>query len=256
MLRATQPFALNDPFECLASFPDEQIRTVLRRRFQAASRLKYPHPDQASNRVERRVLDKKFRQGVKDSCREFIANPHLIREMHMEQYRKYVDQFGVISFSRCWDNALMWAHYAASHTGFCVGYRRDHTVFRTSGGKEMPGPTLGPVQYSEIRPAIAEETMTYATARRVFLTKSIDWAYEQEERLVFLIGDAEVTIPATPFPVALFRVPHEAIDEIIVGLNATSAVVEAVDELKIRYGIKTYKAALSTTKFKLEREVV
>jgi hypothetical protein len=31
-------------------------------------------------------------------------------------------EIGLLCFSRSWDNLLLWSHYAASHTGFCLGF--------------------------------------------------------------------------------------------------------------------------------------
>ena len=32
------------------------------------------------------------------------------------------DKRGLLCFSKKWENPVLWSHYAASHTGFCLGF--------------------------------------------------------------------------------------------------------------------------------------
>lgn len=72
---------------------------------------------------------------------------------------------------------LMWAHYADSHKGFCIEYEVD---------KENP---LFPINYSSepLEPSIYELLLCPSeTLSRILTTKSIEWQYEKEVRLISL----------------------------------------------------------------------
>ena len=78
----------------------------------------------------------------------------------------------VLSFSEDPKHPLMWSHYANSHRGICIGFRRDFFpgVLRVRYPQRVPRLNLGlPVEQKR------------ATA---FLTKRKAWAYEREWRLV------------------------------------------------------------------------
>lgn len=81
-------------------------------------------------------------------------------------------------FGACPDNALMWAHYADNHKGFCIEYEVD-----------IKTPGLLEVTYSSklSDPSVTELLFSpEETFRRILTTKKIEWNYEKEWRLVYL----------------------------------------------------------------------
>jgi len=119
-----------------------------------------------------------------------------------------VFQYGVCCLSAVNNNILMWAHYARNHTGICLGVRPSCLELHR----------ILPVEYSEKIPIIDaweyinDGAEAFVTAGR---TKSIDWKYEQEWRMVH-----------TP---RVHRYPG-CIDQIIVGVMASEQTRQAAIE--------------------------
>ena len=40
----------------------------------------------------------------------------------MDRKNDLISNYRIFCVTECYNNALMWAHYANRHTGFCVGY--------------------------------------------------------------------------------------------------------------------------------------
>lgn len=88
----------------------------------------------------------------------------------------------VLCFAQRWDNHLMWAHYADMHRGFAICYKPEILA----GLEALPDFAMrGDVIYSE---TVAE--LRWCAARPheipvpVIFTKSPDWRYEAEHRVV------------------------------------------------------------------------
>jgi hypothetical protein len=79
----------------------------------------------------------------------------------------------------------MWSHYAEFHRGFVLEFRiptmGTHDDLRLSTDRLLPFP----VRYSAERPHIQIGTeLPPDLVQKIVLTKSIDWEYEAEERVV------------------------------------------------------------------------
>jgi len=87
----------------------------------------------------------------------------------------------VSCFSYNANNNLMWSHYAKDHTGICYCFEKK-SIFEE---RNIP---WGKVQYSSSIPELpifqgkTTEGMLHAHIDSVILTKSIEWAYENENR--------------------------------------------------------------------------
>ena len=64
-------------------------------------------------------------------------------------------------------------------------------------------------------------TLTDTTGMEWFETKSDEWAYEKEWRMMRVLQDAEFRLEAVPHPICLFSFPPDAVVEIIVGLRSS-----------------------------------
>jgi DUF2971 family protein len=87
---------------------------------------------------------------------------------------------GLLCFSRNWDNLLLWSHYAASHTGLCLGFDiLDH-----------PPEARMYVQYQPRLLKISDvKNVPLDLAKRLLSTKRESWSYEQEVRMFVGITD-------------------------------------------------------------------
>lgn len=101
------------------------------------------------------------------------------------QIRDELDSLVVRCFTKDPTNTLMWAHYARSHTGVCIGVRFDKLTKATC---EKRGLNHYPIRYSNLpslslvsgRPLDIQQ-LNYLVLDTL-MTKSIHWAYEQEHR--------------------------------------------------------------------------
>ena len=117
--------------------------------------------------------------------------------LHCEYASKQTDlikKFRVACFTTNPFSMLMWAHYADSHKGFCVEYAvpvpNEHNIGLLQN--------LLPVIYSDERVSVLEECLADLKCSKVtdeiasaiykygLLTKSIDWLYQNEWRLISL----------------------------------------------------------------------
>lgn len=108
---------------------------------------------------------------------------------------------GVCCFSGDRKNALMWAHYADSHKGVCIGFSTPvlHSTFAAH---------LFPVEYVKNFPKVDFMKDHDEAVTRIIMTKSEHWEYEKEYRL-------------TSQRKGLHSFPARAIDHIIFGLRTS-----------------------------------
>src|SRR6185437_1532367 len=65
-----------------------------------------------------------------------------------------------------------------------------------------------------------------------FQTKSEEWAYEKEWRIVRILSEANKRIDTKPFPRCLFDFPPDAVAEIILGLRVSPGLFEQIQGLR------------------------
>src|SRR3954447_14724615 len=107
------------------------------------------------------------------------------------QQKRIIAQFrnsGIFCATRDRSNLLMWAHYADQHRGVVIGFRPD--LERDSYLR-----LLEPVDYTNVRPTFyssiesmaagvePDEAAVRAFNRRLVYSKSVDWKYENEQRI-------------------------------------------------------------------------
>jgi hypothetical protein len=132
-----------------------------------------------------------------------------------------IDQvLGVLCLSEVPDSLLMWAHYASSHTGFVVEFDALHASFHEQKSDEDDLRHIRRVYYRESRPSAPLSDMS---AIELFLVKSGHWGYEREWRIVRPLADATATVPADPYPIALFEIPPAAVSGVIMGSRMSDA---------------------------------
>ena len=120
----------------------------------------------------------------------------------------------------------MWAHYAESHSGFLLEFDSESSFFKQQLSPEDKLRKLRKVHYSSKRPSL-----TFQEANRLtdFLTKSREWSYEREWRMIRPLQEATVTIKAGHEAIHLFSFPPNAIRSITFG-----ARVDASKTLELR----------------------
>ena len=117
-LRATQPAALNDPFECA-------VRPVI---FSQAYEKRYGNQELAE------VLSSIHGAALVSAADVVRAKEQFgslyLRNLFAAQLSR---KFGIVSFSDSPRHPLMWTHYASDGTGFVVGYDFDQLRYLIAG---------------------------------------------------------------------------------------------------------------------------
>lgn len=144
----------------------------------------------------------------------------------LELTRKFSEKLrtavGVSCFTTRRDNSPMWAHYANRHSGICIEWDlpEEEEQFFLPEGFVKPLPLLlQKVEYSKERPEINifdEGDTTGGTLSKSLLSKSLEWAYEEEWRLI------------VPGYTGLVHYPASSLTGIIVGSIAPDTMVEEV----------------------------
>lgn len=104
-------------------------------------------------------------------------------EQVIAEFKSHFKSFGVQCFMKNLDNTLAWSHYASQHQGFCIEYNFRSMDFVTENNN------LGryPIAYSTDTPEICLSELIFSphqALKKFIATKSIEWSYEQEVRLV------------------------------------------------------------------------
>lgn len=256
LLRFTPPSALNDPYECLPALPEELNKAALD--YLKSMMSVPPKHKPGTSRIERRIADRNYEKNAKKVLRKYTGNPEKLRDYFYAQALKNMNaNIGILSLSKRWDSALMWSHYTDSHKGLCIGFNREHKFFKRNNTENESGNfLLRPVIYSDKRSIVPNNRPNTTEAMEIIFTKSVDWEYEQEERAIASLANATETINSDPFKLSLFHVPHDSIEEIVIGVRSSDAIFQSTSNLAKKLSIPLYKANISNLSFNLERERV
>jgi hypothetical protein len=158
-IRFTQPSALNDPFECHLTFNRKALLADYRkfRRDQ--------EPGISQDRLDQAVA---------------IAEDQLVIDTLLH-YKERRNSLGVVSLSEDPLQLLMWAHYADEHRGAVVelDIAHDALLSRSDGGDKYSD--IRKVEYTQQKISGLPSPDTIV---RALTTKSTDWSYECEWRLI------------------------------------------------------------------------
>ncbi|WP_429094262.1 DUF2971 domain-containing protein [Aeromonas veronii] len=128
-----------------------------------------------------------------DTLDKILEDAH--REDFFQQISEYAsdegfDDTGIISFTESYNNLLMWSHYADEHKGIVIEF--DYHVLKTHFNKILSvSNSIERVLYNRER----HEVLPYTTLpKRNLLTKSDDWIYEKEHRVITKVSNADYFI--------------------------------------------------------------
>jgi Protein of unknown function (DUF2971) len=108
---------------------------------------------------------------------------------------------GVCCLSRRWDSVLMWSHYADQHRGLCIEYDAsplaEAEIYRVNydTAREIPASVLYRLFIT------VDESVRPQVDRAALLTKSREWRYEREVRVLSRLGpeDSPFTLKGVIF---------------------------------------------------------
>jgi hypothetical protein len=212
MIRFSQPAVFNDPFELRPAMNRVLSEQATERGFE---HLAQEEPDMQRHRGP--ILnDVKQR-----SSREAAA---------MQEYlpRRLNENFGILSLTKRPDSLLMWAHYANGHQGFVIEFDERHPWFRQGHEGFAHVGRLRKVRYSKRRPYASMDELDEID---ILLTKSVQWKYERERRLVVALQKCTQRLPGSPFDICLFALPPICVAGITLGCGASSATEDRIRQI-------------------------
>lgn len=116
---------------------------------------------------------------------QWVKNPKsMTPEQVIAEFKSHFKSFGVQCFMKNLDNALAWSHYASQHQGFCIEYNFYPMCFASYNANKL---AQFPITYSTAMPEICLSELIFSphqALKKFTATKSIEWSYEQEFRLV------------------------------------------------------------------------
>ena len=112
---------------------------------------------------------------------------------------------------------------------------------------------LLPVRYSKTRIPAPDKQLGIDGIVAIATTKSLDWKYEQEERIIGSLDHASKTIEAKPHTISLFVVPHSALREIVIGVYASNDLEAVARRHAKAFGVPAFRAVRSNESFDVER---
>lgn len=142
--------------------------------------------DPFEGRFDRGALDEQLRL-INMLCvglNAGVANSFQNLSESVDDLLAFVDKCGVFSLSYNPLNELIWAHYAGSHQGYCVGYDLDRLLqFDITNLQRIE------VRYGNSSPSLIMDELVAGKSpvdvlNKLLGSKSLPWKYEEEVRVV------------------------------------------------------------------------
>lgn len=163
---------------------------------------------------------------------------------------------GVFCLAESPTNLLMWALYAQRHEGFLLEFESEHPFFHQRHGKNGEFGTVMRMEYGP-RP---RTVMVESTMGELFFTKSAEWRYESEWRMVLpldLATETKSTNDDKP-PVHLFAFPPDSLTAVVLGCRMSqedrAAVVEALRNNEVLRHVRRRRAVQDPGEFRVHLE--
>lgn len=151
----------NDPFDCNLHISCEGDFNIHK------EKLRKMYPGLSEKKLDIQTQKDLQKENIKKSERKVNNN-----------IRRIIEQAGIFSMSAKRDNLLMWSHYADYHKGICI-------EFKTTNGK-LFGCDLLNVDYVVNYPKLTlYDEVDSEFAKKTVRTKSEDWKYEEEWRIIY-----------------------------------------------------------------------
>lgn len=118
---------------------------------------------------------------LSNSSKEINVDSNYFIYHSLYKLKKYMK---ILSLSKNNNNMLMWGHYAKNHTGMVIGFNTNCMFFRQATemkySKKIPK-----LKNIIVEDLLLQKYETFEEFKKIFVTKSYDWKYEEEYRCVF-----------------------------------------------------------------------
>lgn len=166
----SQPTSFNDPFDCSISLLTQPNADNL-------SQIVKIYSDRIPSSEKERYLDENGQPTV-----EFVESiQNGLRNGFMERKQLMLNERGVSCFAERNDNLLMWSHYGDGHRGFCLEFDTKFEPFASNSHR-----VIYSTEVPEIDPAKALLDTSHNMMQSLIVTKSSEWEYEREWRLLHM----------------------------------------------------------------------
>lgn len=230
---------------------DEQSKDGLFQFFSENEIHELKHSREPTKLLARLAQQKSDGQLSEEQCFQFLSSntKRNVEEMNIEFNRVLKAGYKVCSLSERNDSTLMWAHYAREHSGFVMEYD-----FSELPNEDILTRMLWPVIYDD-ELFNASEFFEYglnggASSNMLGVIasvhKALDWAYEQEWRLIMLSG------PNDPS----FNQRSPKVKAVYVGALTEPESEKKLVEIGKNKGIPVYKMQLSHQKFHMASKLI
>ncbi len=147
---------------------------------------------------------------------------------------------GVLSLSEDPKNILMWAHYADDHHGICIEFERSE--LNSLGRDDVTRPVKYLIGYPRVKALDFITKKAGSVTRKMLWSKSRDWAYEKEWRMLILDGNTSIPLPGKITSIIIgLRTPERNIGIIKQLIKGTEIKLKKAEMLKNEYGVKINK---------------
>jgi len=232
------PKQFNDPFDCRISPNFSLLTDAEKTEYIDKITIKYFYE------LEGRGINIKEKLDTLDNKLEVIS---MFQKEYDESIFDIQDKsFGIFSLSFIWDNILMWSHYANNHKGFCIGFNERELVFSGVLGKS--GIKGGNVEYKKDYPKInpiANIDDDFEKGFTITHTKSADWEYEKEYRILKIFENSKEQ--------RKLKFLDLCISEVILGVDICENDKNDIIEICKSKNIPLYQAYKKDYKFELSR---
>ena len=216
LVRFARPSSFNDPWDCkpVFSIPQDKNEREAMVRYMAAASAKHG-TTLDSDESERRV-------------QELITNPQELLRRPMdklapEMHKQMDERYRVYCLTRRPASPLMWAHYADHHRGICleINVRQPDLCAAIQ------------VQYRETYPSFRLDADRDLSP---FYTKSSDWQYEDEYRLIAEEEDRAFSDRTLKTRNQFYKLPSGSLISIIIGVHAPDETRRTIRSIVDRSG--------------------
>jgi hypothetical protein len=196
----SKPYGFDDPWDCRPFFDVNCINDSVWR-------------EQTALWMERLCEDRlsTFSPWQRERFKRIIReHSEILKNMALEANRmteKIGDVFRIFCFSACVDHPLIWSHYTNKHTGVCLEFDTTTTFFSDAVR----------VTYGSDCPSMRLQTDNIDEALLPVFTKSQDWGYEAEFRLIAQERTKKVNHQTLIADDHWVRFPPKSLKSIIVG---------------------------------------
>ena len=235
----SNPFEFNDPYDCNLTIDSNNTFAEI-----------YDYIIEVSKKYRKEFIergDDLSEEAILKIANYRYSNPEKLRETLRDNMLMELGNKGIACFSKSDNILLMWSHYADSHKGACLTFdpSKDPDYFKYPYNVEYPK------DYPIVN--FINEKNPHKRAKHMLATKSQDWVYEEEIRIVKDKQDH-------PKFRGNIKFKKDCLVSIKFGYKADSNDIKTIKELRDKEGYghaRLFKANLKDGEFGIEyKEIV